>query len=239
MLSKKIRKQILYGKLNELLKPKGYKLIDTGLDPRYILKLEHKIEFIFFNFKDAGSVSASELLVSINEVESIILEIELPNFDLTSYKGGKKYFFSTIKDIVFNNEFDKKFYLKAPETEVEMEAMATWLVNYLQTRGFAFAEHYSYLPNILAKMDALLDEGRFWNGILAGTVDNAFRGLIISKLCNDSNLEGKIKLCDKKLKARESLSIWLPYYEKLKDRLKSIEPKYDASTGRVFEFDKI
>ncbi|WP_417443433.1 hypothetical protein [Joostella sp.] len=28
---------------------------------------------------------------------------------------------------------------------------------------------------------------------------------------------------------------WLPYYEKLKERLKSITPKYDASTGKVFK----
>ncbi|WP_417443434.1 hypothetical protein [Joostella sp.] len=178
MLSKKIRKQILHKSLDGILKPKGYKLINTGLDPRYILKLENKVEFIFFNFKDAGSVSTSELLVSISEVESIILEIELPNFDLTSYKERKKYFFSTIKDIVFNNEFDEKYYLKAPKTEVEMEAMATWLVNYLQTRGFAFAEHYSYLPNILAKMDELDKDEIPWHkrekGILGGTLDDIF-----------------------------------------------------------------
>jgi hypothetical protein len=91
-----------------------------------------------------------------------------------------------------------------------------------------FTEYYSHLPNVLAEMNRLEAEGKYWNGILGGLADYLFRGLIISKLCNDDDFERKVQYCDEKLNSRPSLAIWLPYYEKLKARLQNLQPMYNV-----------
>ena len=80
-------------------------------------------------------------------------------------------------------------------------------------------------------MDELTAQGKTWqnreNGILSGSLDAEFRGLIISKLCNDIGFDDKISMCDE-IFSREQYKDWLPYYEKLKERLKSVEPIYNV-----------
>ena len=78
-----------------------------------------------------------------------------------------------------------------------------------------------------------LNQGLSWQngeqGILAGTLDAFFRGLIIAKLCNDteSNFENKVRFCEKYLYDGTN-NEWLPYYEKLKaEVLPTIEPQYN------------
>ena len=75
-------------------------------------------------------------------------------------------------------------------------------------------------------MDELQAEGKYWSEILSGCEDNLFRGLIISKLCNDKNYNKKIEYVDSIF--YESPDEWIPYYEKLKERLKSVEPIYNV-----------
>ena len=98
-------------------------------------------------------------------------------------------------------------------------------------KGADFVQHYSYLPNVLKRMDELVEAGLTWQyphkGILSGTLDARFRGLIISKLCNDPNFERKIAWCDERFYDGTNDN-WLPYYEKLKaEVLPTIEPKYN------------
>jgi len=102
-----------------------------------------------------------------------------------------------------------------------------WILNYLKTDGQKFIETYSYLPNILKKMDELVDTGGYWSDLLTGGVPHLFKGLIISKLCNDPNFYNKIIFVDN-IFATEDISEYLPYYEKLKERLKSVEPIYNV-----------
>ena len=75
-------------------------------------------------------------------------------------------------------------------------------------------------------MDNLENQGKYWKEILVGLADYDFRGLIISKLCNDPNFDTKVKSRDEIFYKIPQLSEWIPYYEKLKERLKTIEPKY-------------
>ena len=80
-------------------------------------------------------------------------------------------------------------------------------------------------------MDELLEAGLTWQhpdkGILSGSLDAEFRGLIISKLCNDPNFGEKLEECDRVF-AEVRYQIWLPYYEKLKaEVLPTIEPQYN------------
>ena len=227
MLTKKEKKEYVFKRLDEILKPEGYYLIKTGLDPRFILKEKDKIVYFFFNFKDMGQIAISELMISIKIVEEIIFEIKEPDQDY-SYIDNKKYFLTT----VFDGE------TKMPEgyyrgigydvnTQEDLVFFTEWILNYLKTDGQKFIETYSYLPNILKKMDELVDTGGYWSDLLTGGVPHLFKGLIISKLCNDPNFYNKIIFVDN-IFATEDISEYLPYYEKLKERLKSIEPIYNV-----------
>ena len=80
-------------------------------------------------------------------------------------------------------------------------------------------------------MDELTAQGKTWqnmeNGILSGSLDAEFRGLIIAKLCNDPNFQKKVEMCDTVFN-ESCYEEWLPYYEKLKEHLKSVEPIYNV-----------
>ena len=231
MLTKKEKKEYVFKKLNEILKPQGYYLVKTGLDPSFILKGKDKIVYFFFNFKDMGQIAFSKLMISIKIVEEIIFEIKEPDQDY-SHIDNKKYFLTT----VFDGE------TKMPEgyyrgigydinSQEDLVFFTEWILNYLKTDGQKFIETYSYLPNILKKMDELTAQGKTWqnmeNGILSGSLDAEFRGLIIAKLCNDPNFQKKVEMCDTVFN-ESCYEEWLPYYEKLKERLKSVEPIYNV-----------
>lgn len=231
MLTKKEKKEYVFKKLNEILKPQGYYLVKTGLDPLYVLKENNYIVNVGFNFKDMGQIAFSKIFISIKCVEEIIFEIKKPNQDY-SFIDNKKYFLLTV--------FDKE--TKMPDdyyrgigydinSQEDLEFFTEWILNYLKTDGQKFIETYSYLPNILKKMDELTAQGKTWqnreNGILSGSLDAEFRGLIIVKLCNDPNFQKKVEMCDTVFN-ESCYEEWLPYYEKLKERLKSVEPIYNV-----------
>ena len=219
MLTKKEKKEYVFKKLDEVLKPQGYKGIKTGGDPCYIINKENYRCKFYLNFSDMGDLYFSKYSMSIKQVESIVEEISSPND--TSHLDKERYISPTILDTSKNS-----YLYKIIETQKELEDFTNWVIDYLEKEGKHFIETYSYLPNILKKMDELQAEGKYWSEILSGCEDNLFRGLIISKLCNDKNYNKKIEYVDSIF--YESPDDWLPYYEKLKERLKSIEPIYNV-----------
>ncbi|APU09574.1 hypothetical protein A5M85_04520 [Cellulophaga lytica] len=236
MLLKQTSKNILFSNLNIFLQPKGFFLRDNPNDPRYINITENGATYIYFNFDNSGSIYSSGFLTSLNEIENIILEIGLPTIILDEYIS-RKYFLTTIKDSFFDKCFNEKYRHYSFKSEAEVQEFSDWLIHYLNTKGFAFVEHYSFLPNVLAKMNQLIEEGKYWADILSGNDDNLFRGLIISKLCNDNHFDKKMEYVEKIF--RENPDEWLPYFEKLKEKLKTLEPKYNATDGRVLNFEDI
>ncbi|MFV8333993.1 hypothetical protein [Flavobacterium sp. XS2P14] len=224
-MKKSDKKEFVFEKLLQLLKPKGYYLVKTGLDPTFVLKKENQIISFFFNFKDGGQISFSKILISLPIVEDIMFEIKKPNQDY-SFIDEKKNFLITIQDkytLMPEGYFSGIGY--DVNNEVELSFFTNWITNYLKIEGEKFIERYSYLPNVLSEMDKLESEGKYWNELLAGGPEFLFRGLIISKLCNDAKY-------DKKLSYIASLLIsmaddYLPYFEKLKIRLENLEPKYN------------
>jgi hypothetical protein len=219
MLTKKEKKEYVFKKLDEILKPQGYKGFKTGGDPCYIINKENYRCKFYLNFSDMGDLYFSKYSMSIKQVESIVEEISSPND--TSHLDKERYISPTILDTSKNS-----YLYKIIETQKELEDFTNWVIDYLEKEGKHFIETYSYLPNILKKMDELLAEGKYWSEILSGCEDNLFRGLIISKLCNDKNYNKKIEYIDSIF--YESPDDWLPYYEKLKERLKSVEPIYNV-----------
>ena len=217
------RKKIVFKEFDEYLKPLNFKGYKSGGDPAYLLKFEDRVISFFMNFKDAQWIAISGIKISILLVEQYIIEIFGKDYIMEKYfYDKKKYFLTTINDKNFTNKFDSI----ELNTEYEIINFTNWYIKYLETDGQKFIETYSYLPNILNKMDELLAEGKYWSEILSGCEDNLFRGLIISKLCNDKNYNKKIEYVDSIF--YESPDDWIPYYEKLKERLKSVEPIYNV-----------
>ncbi|MDO6853969.1 hypothetical protein [Cellulophaga lytica] len=237
MLLKQTSKNILFSNLNIFLQPKGFFLRDNPNDPRYINITENGATYIYFNFDNSGSIYSSGFLTSLNEIENIIIEIGHPNLNIESLKSKNDYFLNTLKNKNLESIYNQKYRHYSFKSEAEVQEFSDWLIHYLNTKGFAFVEHYSFLPNVLAKMNQLIEEGKYWADILSGNDDNLFRGLIISKLCNDNHFDKKMEYVEKIF--RENPDEWLPYFEKLKEKLKTLEPKYNATDGRVLNFEDI
>ena len=217
------RKKIVFKEFDLYFNPLGYKGIKTGGDPTYVLKTKDFVVTFFMNFLDVGGIDISGIRMSILEVENHIINLFGKQYISDKYfYDEKRYFLDTISD---KRRLDK-FSNVELKTEIEVLEFVQWYINYFEKEGKHFIETYSYLPNILKKMDELQAEGKYWSEILSGCEDNLFRGLIISKLCNDKNYNKKIEYVDSIF--YESPDDWLPYYEKLKERLKSVEPIYNV-----------
>lgn len=218
------RKKIVFKEFDLYFNPLGYKGIKTGGDPTYVLKTKNFVVTFFMNFLDVGGIDISGIRMSILEVENHIINLFGKQYICDKYfYDEKRYFLDTISD---KKRLDK-FSNVELKTEIEVLEFVQWYINYFEKEGKHFIETYSYLPNILKKMDELVDTGGYWSDLLTGGVPHLFKGLIISKLCNDPNFYNKIIFVDN-IFATEDISEYLPYYEKLKERLKSVEPIYNV-----------
>ena len=218
------RKKIVFKEFDLYFNPLGYKGIKTGGDPTYVLKTKNFVVTFFMNFLDVGGIDISGIRMSILEVENHIINLFGKQYICDKYfYDEKRYFLDTISD---KKRLDK-FSNVELKTEIEVLDFIQWYINYFEKEGKHFIETYSYLPNILKKMDELVDTGGYWSDLLTGGVPHLFKGLIISKLCNDPNFYNKIIFVDN-IFATEDISEYLPYYEKLKERLKSVEPIYNV-----------
>ena len=218
------RKKIVFKEFDLYFNPLGYKGIKTGGDPTYVLKTKNFVVTFFMNFLDVGGIDISGIRMSILEVENHIINLFGKQYICDKYfYDEKRYFLDTISD---KKRLDK-FSNVELKTEIEVLDFVQWYINYFEKEGKHFIETYSYLSNILKKMDELVDIGGYWSDLLTGGVPHLFKGLIISKLCNDPNFYNKIIFVDN-IFATEDISEYLPYYEKLKERLKSVEPIYNV-----------
>ena len=218
------RKKIVFKEFDLYFNPLGYKGIKTGGDPTYVLKTKDFVVTFFMNFLDVGGIDISGIRMSILEVENHIINLFGKQYICDKYfYDEKRYFLDTISD---KKRLDK-FSNVELKTEIEVLNFIQWYINYFEKEGKHFIETYSYLPNILKKMDELVDTGGYWSDLLTGGVPHLFKGLIISKLCNDPNFYNKIIFVDN-IFATEDISEYLPYYEKLKECLKSVEPIYNV-----------
>lgn len=221
------KKKYLFAELNSVLIPRGFKLFKSSGDPSYVLKNEEKAISFTFNFKQFGNIDLTMIKISLFTIENIFIEIfGIDHIKDKYFYDEKKYFLTSINDKTTIQPFDDKNI----NNEEDLKKITSWILNYLENEAQVFIEKYSYLPNILAEMDRLENEGLNWNhrdkGILSGSIDAYFRGLIISKLCNDVNFENKIKKMD--LKFNEvGYESWLPYYEKLKTKLETLNPIFN------------
>lgn len=219
-------KEYVFKALKPLVESDGFESFTTGMDPTFVKRQCENVYHFFFNFKSYGDIEFSKYRITNYFVEDVLLEVKFPNLNFDPYYKKEKYNLPTIRDLKTNH--NGSF---AIDSMNEIKTASDWIVNYLQNEGQAFIDHYSYLPNVLKEMDRLEAEGINWQnrkkgGILAGSLDAYFRGLIISKLCNDPNFDKKLTMTDEKF-ATPGYEEWMPYYQKLTKKLKTIEPKYN------------
>ena len=202
-------------------------------------------------FSDYGYVWFSNIGVTIKEIEPYISEC-IGDAELIPGDGGsiddKIEFRMTIKD----HTDIRKYSEYAVETEDDVNMVVDYFLDYLFGAAKKFVETYLYLPNIVRKMDELTSKNIYWMSggdisemSIVGRYDCFFRGLIISKLCNDPLFEDKVKFVEADIveTEREKTPHWENYrsdYEKLKQLLPTIEPKYsmDSPTEEA-EMEKI
>ena len=220
------RKKLTLERIDAVLKPRGYKArIADGI--RYYLPQDGVTTAWAIVFLNLGWINSREAMVTHDEVELILQRVEDEKYPFPWQKHRGTILTPTLEHSTFVDEYDTV----DMDTEEQIEDYCNWYLGYINGEGADFVQHYSYLPNVLKRMDELVEAGLTWQyphkGILSGTLDAELRGLIISKLCNDPNFFHKLEECDLVF-SEERYKKWLPYYEKLKaEVLPTIEPKYN------------
>lgn len=219
------QRNIIIGILKPALVAEGYEyFVRDGGNDTFIKQTEFGSSSFYIYFKKYGDADYSGALLSFKFVEQIVMEVGDPNIDYSQRLKTNDFSQWTVLDQNSGLRYDT---INSPIREsAQAIAFANAYLQYIQTAGLAFIEKYSYLPNVLTEMDRLEKEGKLWHEILNGLADHLFRGLIISKLCNDTAFLSKLEFCDHKFYNAPHLVEWIPYYEKLKERLKELEPKY-------------
>ena len=240
------KQKIVFKRLDAELKPLGWKRIcDSGHLPVYVF--ENSLYKVCFRTQfGRETVDLLTIELAIKEVESYISEcigetILIPGSEILI--DNKTKFRTTVKD-----RYDlSKCYNYVVETEDDINKVVDYFLDYLFGTAKKFVETYLYLPNIVRKIEEFISEDIDWNynddTVLSGMYDGYFRGLIISKLCNDPKFEEKFKYVDDMFQ-EYGANFWggnfSSDYEKLKQLLPTIEPKYSMdSPNEEAEMEKI
>nr|WP_311478634.1 hypothetical protein [uncultured Porphyromonas sp.] len=214
------KKKYVFEQLDQLLKPQGYRATKTGGAPYYMLDKDNAKYKFYLNFSDMGDLYFSKYYIELKEVTKILKRV----FDLDN---PLIYFRQANIHPTINDKSKNPFIYKIIDNYRELKIFTDWVIDYLENDGKQFIETYSYLPNVLKRMDELVAFGEYWTGILCGGVPHLFEGLIISKLCNDPKMDEKIEYVDKIFSTKD-ISEYLPNYIKLKEQLPSIQPLYNV-----------
>lgn len=192
----------------------------------FVSKTDFGLNYIYFQFKSNGQTDFS-LGISHSKVEKVIMDVGHPNLDYSEDIKNEDFSRGTLFDSSKRIPYDVESLPVLTAERAERYAKA--VIEYMKEFGWSFFQSYNQLPNVLAKMNKLENEGKYWNGwhgqggLISGGSDSFFRGLIISKLCNDPDYDRKIKMVDELF--NDNSDKWYPYYKRLKDRLATLNPQ--------------
>lgn len=162
------RRKIILERRDDVLKPKGYEREISQGDVTYTRFDENTCDGFFLDFTSAF-VTLRYLGHGMIEVESIMSEIT-DEQRLLSY-NEKSYLPTTFTDPTFTRVGDAKagddFSIKAKawcglESVEIVQRYCDWLTNYFVHEYPNIVAHYSYLPNILQKMNELESKNIDW-----------------------------------------------------------------------------
>ena len=244
------KRKIIFRRLDVELKPLGWKSHKSADYPTYVFETDvYKLSF-GIGLYDLGYIQFSNISVVVKEIEPYISECIGDEEVVPSGRriDNKIIFRKTIED----HSDITKYYYHVADTEDDVNMVVDFFLGYLFGTAKKFIETYLYLPNIVRKMEDFIIKDSSWvcdndEMEFAGNYDGYFRGLIISKLCNDPKFDEKFKYVETKFLSRiqeYGADFWgesfYSDYEKLKQLLPTIEPKYsmDSPTEEA-EMEKI
>jgi hypothetical protein len=200
----------------ELFKKYGFEFVNE-YQPKFLLRETEYVVQAPFTIKPNGEIWAGKFMLCIWKIENIILDVGIPTNDFKEQKKRETEFLTTVSDKEGNIDFNMNTPIKTDQT---FSKYSSALIQYIENDGKKFVGNYASLPNLLLEMDSLQSEGKYWHEILGGGPEFLFRGLIISKLCNDPDFERKVAWVDEVMK--DDMEDWQPYYERLKSKLASL-----------------
>jgi hypothetical protein len=152
-----------------------------GISDSFVRKTDFGLISLNIQFKTkSGFHTFSRVSLSHFEIEKIIVQSGIPNYDFTERLLNTDYSLTTVFDSttkIAHGTNVTKDSLSVNSNE-DAVSFAEAVIQYMNTIGYAFSETYSYVQNILSEMDRLEKEGDYWNKILSGGPDYFFRGLI-------------------------------------------------------------
>ena len=231
-------KKIILTRLDEVLKPLGYRReISDGIT---YLRVSDVYVDSFYLIPLSGAIEGTGFYREHIEVANVLFEVKNEKLHIYTDDLKKEKYIFTICDYSVSSDWgyygEDSFDLKlgnwlgidSPEA---VNAYLDWYIGYLLGEGQEFLDYYSYLPNVLKKMDELEGKNICWSDKHYGILDwgrNAdFIGIIISKLCNDSKYDEKLERLNAYYSEDENEED-LPVFEKLKEILEHIEPRYNV-----------
>ena len=231
-------KKIILTRLDEVLKPLGYRReISDGIT---YLRVSDVYVDSFYLIPLSGAIEGTGFYREHIEVANVLFEVKNEKLHIYTDDFKKEKYIFTICDYSVSSDWgyygEDSFDLKlgnwlgidSPEA---VNAYLDWYIGYLLGEGQEFLDYYSYLPNVLKKMDELEGKNICWSDKHYGILDwgrNAdFIGIIISKLCNDSKYDEKLERLNAYYSEDENEED-LPVFEKLKEILEHIEPRYNV-----------
>ncbi len=234
-MTNKERKEAIDSILLPYLKERGYKKNTDGPNTFYINRLAGVYHSFYYHVNSYGEIDNSLIGVSIRKIEEVIIEIGFPNISETTKlllkENKKNNFHNTVSDSSYNLSYFEKRKLEQRgmiSSHSDAVEYANSAIEYLEIKGFPFAEWYSYIPNILEEINNLHLQGKYWTELLDGVgSDYLFKGLLISKLCNDPKYFEKESYVEKELNSEVYYAKYLPYFEKAKELIKAVEPIYN------------
>lgn len=220
MLSKIEQEKEVVHQLKPVMEAGGFAYVGQTQGLIFRRGLPEGLSEMYITIFDSGYHTFSHALISHLAVEEIILAVGVHNMDLSDYRSG----LDSLKTVVdHHHPLRYNSDVEPVDSEEQLQQYIDALKSYLVDHGFAFVDHYRNLHHVLAEMDRLEKEGKRWNlktGILLGSIDAYFRGLIISKLCKDKDFPRKLEMVDGIV--YQKTPEWIPYYEKLKQELTTL-----------------
>ncbi|PRY28179.1 hypothetical protein CLV58_13036 [Spirosoma oryzae] len=201
--------------LNPYFQDFGFKRqLHQGMSSCFIAKTDFGVAFVMFHFISAGQTCFS-LGLSYADIEKFMVSIGNPQVDFSNRILNDDYSGCTVYDSQQTVSYEHS--KQSTSTTKGAERFAQIVIDYMETRGWAFLERYSRLPNILNELNTLHATGQYWRKLLGGQADHFLRGLRIANLCNDPQILAKVTYVDNIFyDPQYNLHNWLPYYEKFK-----------------------
>ena len=220
MITKTEQKKAFFNVLTPYFTKLGFKKHLSGGAPTYYLNNNGIVTHFFFNFFSNKEIGSGSLNLTNYEVEDYILNIGIPTMILDKYREKGRLHLPTVS----LRKLPDNIKARPLKTISEVEDFAKAYIQFYENQGTKFIEKYSYLPNILTEIDKMEAEGKNFKDLVSGMGDAFIRLLIISKLCNSPLFNKRLEKIDGMI---QSATEWLPYWEKYKKVLETIEPKYN------------